>query len=45
MQTGEIIINQATDGQTSIDVKLENETVWLTQAQLIDLFQRDQSVL
>jgi prophage maintenance system killer protein len=45
MQTGEIIIYQASDGQTSIDVRLENETVWLTQAQLIELFQRDQSVI
>ena len=39
MQTGEIIIYQAPDGQTSIDVKLEEETVWLNQAQIVDLFQ------
>ncbi len=45
MQTGEIIIYQAPDGQTAIDVRLEDETVWLTQAQLMDLFQRDQSVI
>ena len=30
---GEIILYQTEDGQTQIDVKLENETVWLTQAQ------------
>lgn len=31
---GEIILYQTADGKTSIDVKLENETVWLTQAQM-----------
>ena len=39
MQTGEIIIYQGPDGQTAIDVKLENETGWLNQAQIVDLFQ------
>lgn len=38
MNKGEIIIYQAPDGTTSLDVKLENETVWLTQAQMVDLF-------
>jgi hypothetical protein len=42
---GEIIMYQAPDGQTAIEVKLENETVWLTQAQMIELFGRDQSVI
>ena len=28
-----------------LDVRLENETVWLTQAQLCELFQRDVSVI
>ncbi|MCK9402867.1 MAG: virulence protein RhuM/Fic/DOC family protein [Chitinophagaceae bacterium] len=40
MQTGEIIIYQAPDGQPSIDVKLEDETVWLTQSQMQQLFQQ-----
>jgi hypothetical protein len=40
MQTGEIVIYQTEDGQASIDVKLENETVWLTQAQIQELFQQ-----
>ncbi|MFZ2783410.1 MAG: virulence protein RhuM/Fic/DOC family protein [Sediminibacterium sp.] len=40
MQTGEIIIYQAPDGQTAIDVKLEDETVWLTQSQMQQLFQQ-----
>lgn len=42
---GEIIIYQTADGRTSIDVKLENETVWLTQAQMAVLFEKDQSVI
>ncbi len=40
-----IIIYQTADGQTSIDVKLDNDTVWLSQAQMSDLFQKDQSVI
>lgn len=38
MNRGEVIIYQAPDGSTSLDVKLENETVWLTQAQMVELF-------
>ncbi|MBR6422730.1 virulence RhuM family protein [bacterium] len=38
-KTGEIIIYQADDGQTKIDVRFEEETVWLTQAQLVELYQ------
>ena len=44
-EKGEIIIYQTADGKTSIDVKLENETVWLTQAQMAVLFEKDQSVI
>ena len=33
-----IVIYQTEDGQTQIDVRLENETVWLTQAQMAELF-------
>ena len=33
-----IVIYQTEDGKTQLDVKLENETVWLTQAQLVLLF-------
>lgn len=33
-----IVIYQTEDGKTHLDVKLENETVWLTQAQLVQLF-------
>ena len=42
---GKIVIYQTKDGKTSIDVKLENETVWLTQAQMADLFQKDRTVI
>lgn len=38
-QNGEIVIYQTEDGNTKIDVRFENETVWLTQAQLADLYQ------
>ena len=41
----QIIIYQTDDDQTQIDVRLENETVWLTQAQIAELFQKDQSVI
>lgn len=40
---GNIVIYQTKDGKTSIDVKLENETVWLTQAQMAELFQTDRT--
>ena len=42
---GEVILYQTEDGQTQLDVKLENETVWLTQLQMAELFQRDKSVI
>ena len=35
-----IVIYQTEDGQTQIDVRLENETVWLTQAQMAELFEK-----
>ena len=40
-----IIIYQTDDGKTQLDVKLENETVWLTQAQMAELFQTDRTVI
>ena len=39
MNNDQIIIYQTTDGQTSVDVKLEDENIWLTQAHIVDLFQ------
>jgi hypothetical protein len=35
----EILLYQTEDGQTKIDVRLEEETVWLSQAQMVELFQ------
>ena len=39
----QIIIYQTEDGQTRVDVRMENETVWLTQAQMAELFQTDRT--
>ena len=45
MEENKIVIYQTEDGQTQIDVRLENETVWLTQAQMAALFQKDRTVI
>lgn len=42
---GELILYQTEDGLTKIDVRMENETVWLTRNQMADLFDRDISVI
>lgn len=44
-ELGEIVLYQDEDGRSSLDVHLCDETVWLTQAQMVELFQRDQSVI
>ena len=41
----QIIIYQAEDGKTAIDVRVENETVWLSQAQMAQLFEKDRTVI
>ena len=41
--TGDIIIYQTQDGLTQINVKFHDETVWLTQAQLVELYQTSKS--
>jgi hypothetical protein len=43
--SSEILIYQTEDGKTKIQTRLEHETVWLTQEQIVVLFQRDQSVI
>ena len=43
MDKGEIIIYQSPQGHTKIDVRLQNETLWLSQAQIAELFQTDRS--
>lgn len=42
---GEIIIYQSDDGIVQLDVRLENETVWLTQDQLSILFNKAKSTI
>ncbi|MCC8121836.1 MAG: virulence RhuM family protein, partial [Oscillospiraceae bacterium] len=42
---GEIIVYQTEDGLTQLDVKFEDETVWLSLDQMAELFQRDKSTI
>jgi len=44
-QNSQLILYQTEDGQTQIQVIMQDETVWLTQKEIADLFQRDQSVI
>jgi hypothetical protein len=41
----QLILYQTEDGQTHIQVIMQDETVWLTQKEMADLFQRDKSVI
>jgi len=41
MESSDIKIYQTNDGQTEIQVKFENETVWLSQRQMAQLFEKD----
>ncbi len=41
----EIILYQTEDGKTKIEVRLENDTVWLTQTQISQLFQKAKSTV
>lgn len=43
--SGEILLYQTEDGETRIEAHMVNESVWLTQAQISDLFQKDRSVI
>ena len=45
MENNTILIYQAEDGKIKIETRLENETVWLTQEQMAQLFQRERSVI
>ena len=42
---GEVLLYRADDGLPAVEVVLDRETVWLTQAQLVRLFRRNQSVI
>ena len=41
----ELIIYQTEDGQTRLQVKIEDETVWLTQDQMAELFDKGRSTI
>jgi DNA ligase (NAD+) len=43
--TGNVVLYKAPDGSISLDVKLRDETVWLSLNQMADLFERDKSVI
>ena len=45
MEENKIVIYQTEDGQTQIDVRLENETVWLSANQMSVLFDRDEKTI
>ena len=38
-----ILIYRTADGQTSVDVRMEGDTLWLSQAQMVELFQTDRT--
>jgi hypothetical protein len=42
---GEVVVYEAPDGEVRVDVRLERETVWLTQQQMAELFGRERSVV
>lgn len=42
---GEVLLYEAPDGQVRVDVRLEQKTVWLSLAQMAELFGRDKSVI
>ncbi len=42
---GEVVLYESPDGEVRLDVRLEHESVWLTQRQMAELFGRDQSVI
>jgi hypothetical protein len=45
METGEIIIYKNAENNIKIEVRLENETVWLSQSQLCELFQKSKATI
>lgn len=45
MDTGKIILYQTQGGEAKIEVRLANETVWLTADQMAELFQRNKSTI
>jgi len=45
MQNDQIVIYETENGETVIDVKLENETIWLTQKLMSELFEKDSDTI
>jgi hypothetical protein len=43
--SGELLLYQTEDGLTRIEARLVNETVWLSQGQMADLFQKDKRTI
>ena len=42
---GQVVMFEAADGQVSLDVRLEADSVWLSQPQIAELFGRERSVI
>lgn len=40
-----IVIYRTADGQTTVDVRMDGDTVWISQAQMAELFQKDRTVI
>ena len=45
MDKGQIILYQTPDGESKIEVRLENDNVWLSADQMAELFQRNKSTI
>ncbi len=45
MEDHPILIYQTEDDLTKIETRIENDTVWLTQSQISELFQKERSVI
>lgn len=43
--TGEIIVYEASDGSAQVDVRLDQDTVWLNREQIAELFAGERSVM
>ena len=45
MDKGQFLLYQTLDGDSQIEVKLQNDTVWLSLDQMAELFQRNKSTI
>ena len=45
MATKDLVLFESSDGEVSLPVPTDGETVWLSQAQMAELFEKDQSVI